>query len=157
MKPVEAPFANANAVLSGAQFADSYSMTVKDLNLDAEGAARLSFGRSPKWIKALMRLRNAIVRPFGLKSGAGGKAVLAYNVGVFPVLSHSARRVTLGANDKHLDFRLLVDVEDLGAGRQRVTASTAVKTHNLLGRTYLGFVKPFHRIIVPAMLAQISR
>ena len=39
-------------------------------------------------------------------------------------------------------------------GRQEVTASTAVRTHNLLGRIYLAIVKPFHRIVVPAMLAQ---
>ena len=40
-------------------------------------------------------------------------------------------------------------------GRQQVTASTVVKTHNLLGRADLAIVKPFHRIIVPAMLAQV--
>jgi hypothetical protein len=49
----------------------------------------------------------------------------------------------------------LVEVEELGAGRQEVAVSTAVKTHNLLGRVYLALVKPFHRIIVPAMLAQV--
>lgn len=60
----------------------------------------------------------------------------------------------LGLDDRHLDFRIVVEVTELGAGRQ-VAASTIVKTHNLLGRTYLAVVKPFHRIIVPAMLAQV--
>lgn len=61
----------------------------------------------------------------------------------------------LGLDDRHLDFRIVVEVTELGAGRQEVAASTIVKTHNLLGRTYLAVVKPFHRIIVPAMLAQV--
>ena len=46
-------------------------------------------------------------------------------------------------------------MEELGTGRQAVSTSTLVKTHNLLGRVYLAIVKPFHRIIVPAMLAQV--
>ena len=74
---------------------------------------------------------------------------------MFPVISQSAAKVVLGLDDRHLDFRVLVEVEELGMGRQEVTASTAVKTHNLLGRAYLAIVKPFHRIIVPAMLAQV--
>ncbi|WP_338105713.1 DUF2867 domain-containing protein [Microvirga tunisiensis] len=35
--------------------------------------------------------------------------------------------------------------------RQRVTATTFVHTRNRLGRLYLTAVKPFHRVIVPAM------
>jgi Protein of unknown function (DUF2867) len=65
--------------------------------------------------------------------------------------------VMLGMNDKHLDFRLLVDVVNEGGGRQIITASTVVKTHNALGRAYLAFVKPFHKVIVPAMMARVSR
>ncbi|RVA61432.1 DUF2867 domain-containing protein, partial [Mesorhizobium sp. M7A.F.Ca.CA.001.11.2.1] len=36
-----------------------------------------------------------------------------------------------------------------------VAATTIVKTHNWLGRAYLAIIMPFHRIVVPAMLAQI--
>ncbi|WP_348626172.1 MULTISPECIES: DUF2867 domain-containing protein [unclassified Mesorhizobium] len=61
----------------------------------------------------------------------------------------------LGLDDRHLDFRLLVEVRDLGMTCQEVAATTIVKTHNWLGRAYLAIVMPFHRIIVPAMLAQV--
>jgi Protein of unknown function (DUF2867) len=159
MKPFEVPFANPGTILPGAQFGDAYQLTVHGQNLDPTEAARRAVYGAPSWIYALLRLRTILVKPFGLKPGenpAREKAT-ASNIGIFPVLDEKPQRLTLGLNDKHLDFRLLVDVKDLGGGRQSVTASTVVKTHNLLGRIYLAFVKPFHRIIVPAMLARISR
>ena len=38
-----------------------------------------------------------------------------------------------------------------------VTATTLVRTHNLLGRTYLAMVMPFHRRVVPGVMMQIER
>jgi hypothetical protein len=159
MKPFEVPFASPETILPGAQFSDAYQLTVEGQNLDPAEAARRAVYGAPSWISFLLRLRTIMVKPFGLKPGedpAFEKAT-ASNIGIFPILDRKPQRLTLGMNDRHLDFRLLVDVNDLGDGRQQVTASTVVKTHNLLGRVYLGFVKPFHRIIVPAMLAKVSK
>jgi hypothetical protein len=39
---------------------------------------------------------------------------------------------------------------------QRVTATTLVRTHNWLGRTYLAIILPFHRLVVRAMLRQVA-
>jgi Protein of unknown function (DUF2867) len=107
----------------------------------------------------LLRLRTIMVKPFGLKPGMSPSRDKAgpANIGIFPVLDVKPCHLVMGMNDKHLDFRLLVEVEDRSDGKQVVTASTAVKTHNLMGRVYLAFVKPFHRVIVPAMLKRISR
>ena len=44
--------------------------------------------------------------------------------------------------------------QPMGAGQQ-VTATTLVKTHNWLGRTYLAIILPFHRLVVRAMLRQV--
>jgi len=142
-------------VLGGADFADSYELTVEGLGLDATSAAHRAFGRAPRWISGLLALRNILVAPFRLKTGQR-TPVSNPTVGFFPLLSRSAERLVLGMDDRHLDFRLVIDVSELGAGRQRVTASTVVRTHNLFGRTYLAIVKPFHRRIVPAMLAQVA-
>jgi hypothetical protein len=38
-----------------------------------------------------------------------------------------------------------------------VTATTLVRTHNLVGRLYLLVITPFHRVIVRTMLAQAAR
>ena len=102
-----------------------------------------------------MAVRNLAVKPFGLKTAPDETSPPRIRIGAFPVISQSAAKVVLGLDDRHLDFRVLVEVEEFGMGRQVVSASTIVKTHNLLGRAYLAIVKPFHRIIVPAMLAQV--
>jgi Protein of unknown function (DUF2867) len=158
MKPVEIPFAIPDSVLPGAQFGDAYQTTVKGQSLDPLEAARRAVYGAPNWINILLRVRTILVKPFGLKPGESplrDKATVS-NIGIFPILDQQPQRLTLGLNDKHLDFRLLIDVRELGGGTQAVTASTLVKTHNALGRVYLAFVKPFHRIIVPAMLAKLG-
>ena len=154
MRPVSRPFPNPDLVLAGTQFADSYWLMADGLGLDAVSATRRVMGRTPGWITVLMTIRNVIVRPLGLKTELGSTA-FRDAIGLFPVVDKSASRVVLGFDDRHLDFRVVVDVNELGAGRQEVAVSTAVKTHNLLGRAYLALVKPFHRLIVPAMLAQV--
>jgi hypothetical protein len=50
-----------------------------------------------------------------------------------------------------------VDVRPVGDAQQEITVTTLVRTHNRLGRIYLALVLPFHRVIVPAMLAQAGR
>ena len=101
-----------------------------------------------------MRLRNLIVAPLGLKTPSHGKALAADSVGLFPVISETPGRIVAGFDDKHLDFRVIVEVTG-AAPRRDVTATTLVMTHNLLGRVYLATIMPFHRIIVPAMMRQI--
>ena len=64
-------------------------------------------------------------------------------------------RVVAGLDDTHLDFRVVVDVVAEPSGR-RVTATTLVLTHNLLGRVYLRIILPFHRLIARTMLRQIA-
>jgi hypothetical protein len=85
-----------------------------------------------------------------------GAPIGAERIGIFPVVSASPERVVMGFDDVHLDFRVVIDVTPEGSGQQ-VTATTFVRTRNRLGRLYLAAVKPFHRVIVPAMLAQVGR
>jgi hypothetical protein len=157
MKPVEVSFAQPHAVLPGAQFADAFQLTVAGQNLTAMEATKRAVYGAPSWINRLLALRTLLVRPFGLKPGANPDPQNAGpdHIGMFPVLSQQPRHVLLGMNDRHLDFRLVIDIVDHDGGRQTVTAATIVKTHNVFGRAYLAFVKPFHKAIVPAMLARV--
>ena len=109
----------------------------------------------PRWVDALVTLRNLIVSPFGLRTSAPNETGTADIIGLFPVLSQTPERLVAGFNDKHLDFRVVVDVATSGGGRN-VTATTVVLTHNLLGRTYLTLITPFHRLVVRAMLRQLA-
>ena len=108
-------------------------------------------GQQPRWARWLIALRNVLVTPLGLKTSGAGDGVGRDMIGLFPVLSETPERLVAGFNDKHLDFRLVVDVTSTGAARN-ITATTLVLTHNWLGRTYLAVIMPFHRLIVPAML-----
>ena len=148
------PDTDARMLLPGAQFADAFRIAVSDDTLIARQAAERMFERQPRWIGGLMRLRNLIVAPLGLKTPSHGKALAADSIGLFPVISETPGRIVAGFDDKHLDFRVIVEVSG-AAPRRDVTATTLVMTHNLLGRAYLATIMPFHRIIVPAMMRQI--
>jgi hypothetical protein len=149
------PEIDPDALLPGAQFVDAFSIALDDAALDARHAAEMMVARGPRWIEALLNLRNRLVAPFGLKTPAPTGTSAIDRVGIFPVISETPGRLVAGLNDKHLDFRLVVDVAAEANGC-RVTATTLVLTHNLLGRTYLAIILPFHRLIVPSMLRQVA-
>ena len=145
------PSVEAGTVLAGAQFSDAFRVSVNGINLNARRAAEKLLAHNPGWIDALLRLRNTLVRPFGLKTSGLGEPASGGMIGIFPVISETPERIVAGFDDRHLDFRVVVDVEPSHPGHQ-VTATTLVKTHNLLGRAYLAVVLPFHRLIVRSLL-----
>jgi hypothetical protein len=150
-----APEVDSGALLAGAQFVDAYRVALDGTALDARQAAEKMFARGPRWIEALLRLRNAIVAPFGLKKSGANEPAPGGMIGIFPVLSETPQRLVAGFNDHHLDFRVVVDVAPAEAGQQ-VTTTTLVLTHNLLGRAYLAIILPFHRLIARVMLRQVA-
>ena len=93
---------------------------------------------------ALLRLRNALVRPFGLKTGEPDRPI-------FPTCHESEDELILGTDDRHLNFRI-------GLYRQdgRLYMSTWVHPHNLWGRTYLRLVMPFHILISRGAVARMA-
>jgi hypothetical protein len=149
------PDVDTNTLLPGAQFIDAFSLETNGHALDARHAAERTIARHPRWAEALLTLRNILVAPFGLKTSGASKTAPREMIGIFPVLSATPDRLVAGFNDKHLDFRVVVDVAASGAGQQ-VTLTTLVLTHNWLGRSYLAIVLPFHRLIVRAMLQQVA-
>ena len=149
------PRIDTGGPLAGAQFSDAYSIAIKETALDARQAAERMLGRGPRWIDWLLALRNFLVRPLGLKTGASNQPFAADSIGIFPVVSETPHRLVAGFDDKHLDFRVVVDVAARDHG-QCITATTLVLTHNPLGRIYLAVILPFHRLVVRAMLRQVA-
>lgn len=150
------PDVDRDSLLAGAQFADAFRVTVTDAGLDARSAAMRMFSESPRWVEALLDLRNRIVAPFGLKTSGADDAGAGGMIGLFPVLSETPERLVAGFNDHHLDFRVIVDVVPSGGGRD-VTATTLVLTHNWLGRAYLAAIMPFHRMVAKTLLRQVGQ
>jgi hypothetical protein len=149
------PEVDSSALLAGAQFSDAYSVTVDGNALDARRAAEKMLARGPRWIEMLLALRNRLVAPLGLKTPDPTRTGGTDSIGIFPVVSETPNRLVAGFNDHHLDFRVVVDVVTSARG-QCVTATTLVLTHNLLGRSYLAIILPFHRLVVRSMMRQIA-
>lgn len=121
---------------------------------------------APGGVARLMRLRNALVRPLGLRtsplgcpvSSLLGDAPLRF-AGRFPVLDASVdaedryAQVVLGADDRHLRFRTCVAAECLPGGTVRFSMATRVHTLNLFGAFYWRAIDRTHRsYIAPTML-----
>lgn len=151
MKIAETAPRPAGAILPGSDFADAWQLDGLPPD-DAATIAARAFGAAPRWVDALLALRNLMVGPFGLKTGKEHAPKDKALVGIFPVISERPDQIVLGLDDRHLDFRVVVDVVPVQGRTIAATATTYVRTHNRFGRLYLMVVKPFHRVIVPAML-----
>lgn len=125
------------------------------------------FSSSPKWVEKLFTLRNKIVSVFGLKTSGeltdkqkqldNFKCEQGEQLGLFKVFYKSENEVVLGEDDKHLNFRisLFLDQSLTDKSRKDLTISTTVEFNNWFGRLYFLPVRPFHKFIVPTMLKGI--
>lgn len=145
----------AGSILPGSDFADAWRLDGLAAD-DAPAIAARAFGSAPEWVEALLALRNVMVAPFRLKTGREKGQRDRALVGIFPVISQRPDRIVMGLDDRHLDFRVVVDVVPTQGRTVAATATTYVRTHNAGGRLYLALVKPFHRVIVRAMLRRAA-
>ena len=114
---------------------------------------------SPAWLKFLFRLRDLLVRPFGLKTGEGPsreKLEEALNngesCGFMSVAERTADETIVALDDKHLVAYMSIYIEG-----GEVFASTVVKYHNKLGVVYFNLIRPFHILVVKNLFKQMMR
>lgn len=98
----------------------------------------------PGWARSLLGLRNALVRPFGLKTGEPDRPI-------FPTCLETETEIILGTDDRHLNFRIAVLRQE-----GRLYMSTWVHPHNIWGRAYLRLVMPFHILISRGAVARMA-
>lgn len=149
------PGAECEALLPGHDFVDAYQVRADLPSLSARQAAEAIINHPPGWISLLMATRNRVVSLFQLRTvdiGVDDPHASQHTVGGFPLVAQSEREVVLGFDDSHLDFRISIRVAPDGPQATQVTVSTIVKTNNLLGRSYLATIMPFHRLIVRHLL-----
>lgn len=142
------------SALPGATFSDCFAISVPG-HLKSEEAAQYAISRIPGWAATLMDLRDRLVSVFGLKRLDKQAQDNPHSIGGFPVLSATPERTVLGLDDRHLDFRLVIDAIATDCGTQ-VRATTLVRPRNFAGRAYLAAVMPFHKVIVPATLNRLA-
>ena len=144
-------------------FADAYAIALPaGASADPERLARFIFSLHSPWVAALMKLRDALVAGFGLKTArslGSGTAAASDRVGIFKIYSIAPAEIVMGEDDKHLDFRLslLCPAPSSAQDERRLILSTVVHCHNFLGRTYIRLIAPFHRAIVRSSLRRAAR
>jgi len=146
----------AKTYFSKPDYADSYRMRLPDnCYAGIDEVNQKLFSAGPDWGDVLMKIRDAIVGPFGLKTMKDlhpeKEAGTREKAGLFPVIKKTMNEVLMGEEDKHLSFCLSIYLEDDGNARY-VTATTIVKYNNWFGRFYFIFVRPVHQLLVPSTM-----
>ena len=109
----------------------------------------------PSWVNILMRMRNTLVRPFGLQTGDGRERKHAPDghdgsrAMYFDVLERRENEIVMEEDDRHLKFRVSVF---MNAEESAVYLTTLVHFNNVFGNIYFFIIKPFHKIIVKSLL-----
>lgn len=143
-----------------ADLVDSFAVQFPEgayTNIRAIGQAIL--GQPAPWFRALLSIRDGIVRPFGLQTSADLRAANAEGdrIDFFPILSADENELILGENDKHLDFRMSLLLQKAADGSDLVFATTVVRCNNRLGRVYLAAIRPLHRLVVRSSLHRAAK
>src|ERR1700712_4018315 len=142
-------------------FHDSYRVPLTRPGLSIVDIFFALFGHTPRWMKALLIVRNAIARCCGLEAPPFAKTLkpavrasygVGDKIGPWPIFFISDNEIVAGRNNKHLDFRLSV-LRVMDGETGSVVVSTICSVHNLVGKIYLFFIVPFHRTGVQSLLS----
>ncbi len=138
----------------GANLADAYAIALPPhATPDITRLARAVLAQQIPVFRLLLRLRDRIMAPFGVKTSRQVAASAApVHIAFFPVLATHLNELIVGEDDTHLDFRASVLRRDT-----ELVLTTVVHCHNRLGRLYLRAILPFHRLIVRTLLARAAR
>ncbi|MCC2336530.1 DUF2867 domain-containing protein [Cellulomonas wangsupingiae] len=99
----------------------------------------------PRWVLALLLLRQVAVRLLGLAPAPRD---------TFAVREVQGEEALLAFDDRHLDFRVGVGVD---ADRGLLRVVTAVRLHGVRGRVYFGPVRLAHPVVTRAMVRSALR
>ena len=146
-----------------AYYFDAYQLAAPHSGRSALQVWLTHIEQTPAWMNGLMRLRNTIVALFGLKDlgpfkPRTTKALKDYKsgdrIGIFRLEWLSDQEIILVDNDKHLCVYISVYLEN--NLEQRIIVSTLVQVHNRLGKVYMLFITPVHKLIVPLLLVRFK-
>lgn len=150
------------AAIQTAYFSDAYTTNLSRADRGIVEIYAGLFGHAPLYVKLILVARNTMARLAGLETPTvaeimrveiAGAYRVGDKIGPWPVFAINRDEIVAGRNNRHLDFRLSV-FRQVDGGVARVTVSTLCHVHNLAGRIYLFFIKPFHRFGVKALMRQ---
>jgi hypothetical protein len=149
-------------------YLDSFCIDMQDADGNSiDYLTAILFTSFPDWAWGLMKLRDALVRPFGLMTGlipsqesisrsvfydSGDRAIF------FTVIDRTESEIVMSEDDKHLNFRTSVLINRAKNGRRATLhLTTLVQFHNFWGSFYFFPVKPFHEAIMKALLRRLAK
>lgn len=139
--------------LPDADFADAFALRLSPRASRDVGVwhQALVDAGSPPWMDVLVRVRMLLARAMRLDTAD-------WQPGTSPLvlLRHSDDLLVAGADDRHLDFRAVLQVQEGAGDVAELVLVTVVQRHNLAGRVYFALVRPFHRRVVPALLRRAA-
>ena len=100
------------------------------------------FCNFPKPVEWLFKLRDAIVKPFGLQGGGGFQNLVS---------ERNDEEIIICKNDKHLCFWVGIYCSLSEDEWQEAAVTTVVKFNNFLGRIYFIGIWIFHKILVKSL------
>ena len=101
--------------------------------------------RGPRWVLALLAVRQVAVRALGLPPAPRD---------TFAVREVQGEEALLAFDDRHLDFRVGVGVD---AQRRLLRVVTAVRLHGWRGRAYFAPVRLAHPVVTQALVRAAVR
>jgi len=118
----------------------------------------------PCWLRTAFGIRDRCCALFHLQpiGGFSGKTpsqeiAAGDKLDFFDVQKISDEELVLSASDKHLIVIVTLNLAPAKDRKRKLSVTTSVKTHNLLGKLYMLPVKPAHGIIVRNMLNRLKQ
>jgi hypothetical protein len=140
---------------------DAYAIRLpKNTIADPEQLARFLFSHQSLWVELLMRMRDALVSRFGIKSSKQLQNSGGERIGIFKIYETGINEIVLGEDDIHLGFRLsiLLQTRMFSTGYAPfLILSTVVHCHNRLGHAYITLITPFHKMVVRSALRRAAQ
>ncbi len=124
------------------------------------------FSYSPVWVRAMFGIRKYVAKVFGLPHEGLDKSYTPEEIPMEPgalvdffTLVHGEEDANylLEVDDKHLAAQLALLVQPLDNGMNRFHVGTLVRYKDWRGPVYFSLIKPFHHLIVRAMVKAGAR
>ena len=130
-------------------YSDSVSKRIKPVEpLTPDGIFEAMFCNFPKPVEWLMKMRNALVKPFGLQGGGGFRNLVS---------ERSDEEIIICKNDKHLCFWVGIYCSRPDNGWQEASVTTVVKFNNFLGKIYFIGIWVFHKLLVNSLFRKVVK
>jgi Protein of unknown function (DUF2867) len=148
-------------LVQNAYFHDSYRAQLTRPGLGIVDIYGAILGHAPLLLKLLLVVRNAVVRPLGLKAPQASEIMygsfktghaIGDTIGRWRIFYISDDEIIAGGDDRHQDFRVSV-LRQRSAETASVVVTTVCTVHNAFGKIYLFFVIPFHRYGVRKLMS----